>query len=120
MTVACYAIPFEAFCLHNIPNAHVLSCCTSPPLLLQLALSQRTLQGLKKGNYESMKDIQTACIPHLLAGRDLMGAAKTGSGKTLAFLIPAMERLYRLGWNSLDGNSQSISHHTVPACRAER
>lgn len=71
--------------------------------VLQLPISERTLQGLQKGTYESMKDIQTACIPHLLAGRDLMGAAKTGSGKTLAFLVPAMETLYRMGWNSLDG-----------------
>jgi hypothetical protein len=71
--------------------------------LLQLAISQRTLQGLQKGNYESMKDIQVACTPHLLAGRDLLGAAKTGSGKTLAFLVPALEKLYCLGWNSLDG-----------------
>ena len=69
----------------------------------QLPLSERTLQGLKKGGYESMKDIQAACIPHLLAGRDLMGAAKTGSGKTLAFLVPAMEKLYRQHWSSLDG-----------------
>ena len=69
----------------------------------QLPVSERTLQGLKKGGYESMKDIQTACIPHLLAGRDLMGAAKTGSGKTLAFLVPAMEKLYRQNWSSLDG-----------------
>lgn len=28
-------------------------------------------------------------IPHALAGRDILGAAKTGSGKTLAFLVPA-------------------------------
>ena len=68
-----------------------------------LPVSFRTLQGLKKANFENMKDIQSACIPHLLAGRDLMGAAKTGSGKTLAFLVPALEKLYRLGWNSLDG-----------------
>ena len=68
-----------------------------------LPVSFRTLQGLKKANFENMKDIQIACIPHLLAGRDLMGAAKTGSGKTLAFLVPALEKLYRLGWNSLDG-----------------
>ena len=56
-----------------------------------------------------MKDIQAACIPHLLAGRDLMGAAKTGSGKTLAFLVPAMEKLYRLGWTSFDGECSACA-----------
>lgn len=49
------------------------------------------------------QDIQRAAIGHILAGRDLLGAAKTGSGKTLAFLIPTMERLYRLRWTQMDG-----------------
>lgn len=38
---------------------------------------------------------QVAAIPHALAGRDVLGAAKTGSGKTLAFLVPLVEKLYR-------------------------
>ena len=42
-----------------------------------------------------MTDIQHACIPHALLGRDILGAARTGSGKTLAFLIPLLERLNR-------------------------
>lgn len=81
----------------------------------QLPVSERTLQGLDKGNYENLKDIQAACIPHLLAGRDLLGAAKTGSGKTLAFLVPAMEKLYRLGWNSFDGEfaARLVSAHSA-------
>src|SRR5207237_4675249 len=37
--------------------------------------------------------IQAEAIPHLLAGRDLIGQAQTGSGKTLAFLLPLVERL---------------------------
>lgn len=31
----------------------------------------------------------------MLAGKDLLGAAKTGSGKTLAFLLPAIEMLHK-------------------------
>jgi ATP-dependent RNA helicase DeaD len=38
-------------------------------------------------------EIQTAAIPPLLAGRDLLGEAPTGSGKTLAFALPLSERL---------------------------
>jgi ATP-dependent RNA helicase DDX18/HAS1 len=47
--------------------------------------------------------IQARSIPHLLAGRDVMGAAKTGSGKTLAFLIPAIELLYNLHFSPRNG-----------------
>lgn len=42
-----------------------------------------------------MTHIQSRTIPHLLKGRDVLGAAKTGSGKTLSFLIPAVELLYK-------------------------
>ena len=35
-----------------------------------------------------MTAVQKAALPHALAGKDVLGAAKTGSGKTLAFLIP--------------------------------
>ena len=45
-----------------------------------------------------MTHIQARTLPHLLKGRDVMGAAKTGSGKTLAFLIPAIELLVKSGF----------------------
>jgi len=48
-------------------------------------------------------DIQAATIPHALADRDILGAAKTGSGKTLAFVVPLVERLFRERWSSEDG-----------------
>lgn len=54
----------------------------------ELPLSRRTLEGLETYNKKNMTDIQRAALPHALAGRDVLGAAKTGSGKTLAFIIP--------------------------------
>eukprot|EP00605_Chrysophyceae_sp_TOSAG23-4_P000715 GSChrysophyteH1.ASY1.ANO1.799.1 assembled CDS len=48
-------------------------------------------------------EIQAAAIPHALAGRDVLGAAKTGSGKTLSFIIPIFERLHTERWGREDG-----------------
>ena len=68
-----------------------------------LPISRASLAGLAKGKWTRMTDIQRAAIPHALAGRDVLGAAKTGSGKTLAFLVPALETLFREKWSRLDG-----------------
>jgi ATP-dependent RNA helicase DDX10/DBP4 len=54
----------------------------------RLPISQYTRDGLKSANYNTLTAIQRAALPHALAGRDVLGAAKTGSGKTLAFVIP--------------------------------
>jgi ATP-dependent RNA helicase DDX10/DBP4 len=69
----------------------------------ELPISERTKKGLKEAKYVSMTAIQRAAIPHALAGRDVLGAAKTGSGKTLAFIVPLIEKLYRLRWSPMDG-----------------
>jgi ATP-dependent RNA helicase DDX10/DBP4 len=69
----------------------------------ELPLSQRTRDGLRECKYVTLTAIQRAALPHALAGRDVLGAAKTGSGKTLAFLIPALEALHRARWGRLDG-----------------
>ena len=59
----------------------------------ELALSLPLLQTLKEVGYEAPSPIQAACIPHLLAGHDLIGQAQTGTGKTAAFALPLLERL---------------------------
>ncbi|KAF5838490.1 P-loop containing nucleoside triphosphate hydrolase protein, partial [Dunaliella salina] len=68
-----------------------------------LPLSQYTKNGLKAAKFVTLTAVQRATLPHALAGRDILGAAKTGSGKTLAFLIPLVEKLYRLKWTRFDG-----------------
>lgn len=70
-----------------------------------LPLSQATLTGLEqaKKSFTTMTEIQNACIPHALAGRDILGAARTGSGKTLAFIIPILECLFRNRFRPMDG-----------------
>jgi len=50
----------------------------------------RTITGL---GYEEPTPIQRETIPHLLAGRDLLGQAATGTGKTAAFALPALNMI---------------------------
>ena len=54
-------------------------------------------------NFTQMTKIQSQSIPHLLKGRDVLGAAKTGSGKTLAFLLPAFELLNKVKFTHNQG-----------------
>ncbi|KAL4803614.1 ATP-dependent RNA helicase has1 [Aspergillus unguis] len=74
-----------------------------PQKFTELNLSEKTLQGIKEMGFETMTEIQQRTIPPLLAGRDVLGAAKTGSGKTLAFLIPAIEMLSALRFKPRNG-----------------
>ncbi|KAK3827311.1 MAG: ATP-dependent RNA helicase Has1 [Linnemannia gamsii] len=53
--------------------------------------------------FTKMTEVQARTIPPLLAGRDVLGAAKTGSGKTIAFLVPAIELLYKLKFKPRNG-----------------
>ncbi len=42
--------------------------------------------------YETPSAIQDQSIPHIIAGKDVIGLANTGTGKTAAFLLPIIER----------------------------
>lgn len=69
----------------------------------ELNLSEKTMKAIADMKFEKMTEIQQRGIPPLLAGRDVLGAAKTGSGKTLAFLIPAVEMLSSLRFKPRNG-----------------
>lgn len=68
-----------------------------------LNLSEKTMKAIEEMKFETMTEIQQRTIPPLMAGRDVLGAAKTGSGKTLAFLIPAVEMLSALRFKPRNG-----------------
>ncbi|CAL4936531.1 unnamed protein product [Urochloa decumbens] len=75
----------------------------SNKLFSELPISELTANAIREMNYTHLTQIQARSIPHLLEGKDVMGAAKTGSGKTLAFLIPAIELLYHLRFSPRNG-----------------
>ncbi|HWJ80834.1 MAG TPA: DEAD/DEAH box helicase [Nocardioides sp.] len=58
-----------------------------------LGLGPKVLKALADVGYESPSAIQAETIPHLLAGRNVMGLAQTGTGKTAAFALPILDRL---------------------------
>jgi superfamily II DNA/RNA helicase len=57
-------------------------------------LNEAILNNLKKAGFSVPTRIQDETIPHILAGRDVVGLANTGSGKTGAFVLPIIEKLY--------------------------
>ena len=59
-----------------------------------LGLSKPLLRALEDEGYEAPSDIQSAAIPEVLAGRDLVATAQTGTGKTAAFALPILEMLH--------------------------
>ncbi|OUJ71816.1 DEAD/DEAH box helicase [Hymenobacter crusticola] len=59
----------------------------------ELHLSEEMQRAISDLGYEEASPIQTAAIPVLMEGRDVIGQAQTGTGKTAAFGIPAIEGL---------------------------
>ena len=57
----------------------------------ELGLTPELLKAVDKMGFEEASPVQTAVIPLVLAGRDLVGQSSTGSGKTCAFAIPAVQ-----------------------------
>jgi len=58
-----------------------------------LGLSEATAAHLATLGFSEPTPIQEKAIPHLLAGRDVIGQAQTGTGKTAAFALPILERI---------------------------
>jgi ATP-dependent RNA helicase RhlE len=58
-----------------------------------LGLSADLLATVAREGYTEPTPVQSAAIPLVLAGRDVLAAAQTGTGKTAAFVLPILERL---------------------------
>jgi superfamily II DNA/RNA helicase len=58
-----------------------------------LGLPRVLVRTLAREGIEEPFAIQTATIPDVLAGRDVLARARTGSGKTLAFGLPLLARI---------------------------
>ncbi|KAL8761197.1 MAG: hypothetical protein Q9184_002660 [Pyrenodesmia sp. 2 TL-2023] len=90
----------------DLPSSEMVSLPIAgegPQTFADLGLSSKTMQAISDMGFTKMTQIQQRGIPPLMAGRDVLGAAKTGSGKTLAFLIPAVEMLSALRFKPRNG-----------------
>jgi ATP-dependent RNA helicase RhlE len=63
----------------------------------QLGLIEPLTAAVHAEGYERPTPIQARAIPHVLAGKDLLGLAQTGTGKTAAFALPILQRLHATG-----------------------
>jgi len=64
-------------------------------LFKDLDIIKPILNALDKQGYKKPTPIQEKAIPHILDGRDVLGAAQTWTGKTAAFAIPTLQILSR-------------------------
>ncbi len=80
------------------------------PDFTQLGLSQSILRAVQEQGYTHPTPIQAQAIPHVLTGKDVMGAAQTGTGKTAAFVLPILEKI-----SPLANTSSSPARHPIRA-----
>ena len=59
----------------------------------ELGLAEELLRAIAEEGYVEPTPIQAKAIPHVLLGKDVMGAAQTGTGKTASFTLPLLHRM---------------------------
>src|SRR6185503_13227149 len=91
-----------------------------------LGLHEPILRAVEAEGYTVPTPIQFQAIPHILAGKDILGCAQTGTGKTAAFALPILHRLAAATATpsptaaSSNGHSHSHQGHKQPRRTAAR
>jgi ATP-dependent RNA helicase RhlE len=84
---------------HPAPRPHVsriqAEYDASPVSFETLGLSPSLIEGIRIRGFSITTAIQSAVIPIVMNGDDLIGCADTGTGKTAAFLLPILNRMLR-------------------------
>ena len=82
--------------------------CLAPSAASPIGFPQHTKGRKPEWVAICVHNMQAACIPAALEGKDVVARACTGSGKTLAYLLPALHRILgvpqerqRAGWQAL-------------------
>ncbi|EJW20510.1 hypothetical protein IMCC14465_18030 [alpha proteobacterium IMCC14465] len=61
----------------------------------ELGLAPEIMTAINEAGYTTPTPIQAEAIPHVIAGRDVLGIAQTGTGKTASFTLPMIHRLMK-------------------------
>jgi ATP-dependent RNA helicase RhlE len=71
-------------------------------------LDANIIKAVQEAGYTEPTPIQSAAIPLILAGHDLIGIAQTGTGKTAAFVLPILAKLAAQGSNGGPRNIRAL------------
>ena len=87
-------IPVHKYIKKAVEQAPIVE---NPIVLTQfqdMPLRQDLKTNIIRRGFMTPTSIQEKTIPHILAGKDVVGIANTGTGKTGAFVIPLLERMF--------------------------
>jgi ATP-dependent RNA helicase DeaD len=79
--------------LNSVDDVVAVEDAPASMTFMDLALSRQVQQSILMSGYATPTAIQAEIIPHMLAGRDVLGQAQTGTGKTAAFALPILSML---------------------------
>jgi ATP-dependent RNA helicase DeaD len=77
--------------LLSVSNLHLIGM--QAVKFSELPISDYIIKAVEEMGFTESTPIQSAAIPVVMSGRDVIGQAQTGTGKTAAFGIPAIEHV---------------------------
>lgn len=81
----------------------------------ELSLSEPILRAVAHEGYTVPTPIQAQAIPHIVAGKDVLGCAQTGTGKTAAFSLPILHRLSAVDLGAAHPHPNQHRHRAIRA-----
>ena len=65
-------------------------------MFAQLELDDELCRAVAELGYSNPTSIQQLVIPDAMEGHDIMASAPTGTGKTAAFLLPILQKYFKI------------------------